>query len=99
MNAPPARLSSSLAAPIQRGERRPVRLSGHALLEDGNTADIVLVDLSYEGCGIECPVKLKKGSSIKLAIVQRGAISATVRWYKAGKAGLAYRGGAVIGLH
>lgn len=90
VNAPPKRLDSTLAAPIQRGERRPVRLSGHALLEDGTTTDIALVDLSYEGCGIECPVKLKKGEKIKLAIVQRGAINARVRWYKAGKAGLVF---------
>ena len=90
MNASAPRLSPSLAAPIKRGERRPVGLSGHAVLEDGTISDITLVDLSYEGCGIECIVKLKPGAKIKLAIVQRGAISAKVRWYKAGRAGLVF---------
>lgn len=90
VNAPSPGLSSSLAAPIQRGERRPVSLSGHAVLEDGTIFNVVLVDLSYEGCGIECPVKLKRGAGIKLAVIQRGAISARVRWYKAGKAGLVF---------
>ena len=90
MNAPPARLSPSLAAPIERGERRPVELDGHAVLEDGNTFNITLVDLSYEGCGIKCPVELKPGAAIKLAIVRRGAISARVRWYHSGRAGLTF---------
>ena len=90
MNAQPEKLGRSLAAPIERGERRPVRLPGQAILEDGTTAEIALVDLSYDGCGIECPVKLKKGEKIQLAVVQRGAISTRVRWYKAGKAGLMF---------
>ena len=84
------RLSPSLAAPIERGERRPVRLSGHAVLDDGTTFNITLVDLSYEGCGIECPIKLKRGAAIKLAVVRRGAISAKVRWCQGGRAGLVF---------
>ena len=67
-----------------------MRLPGHALLGDGTVCDISLVDLSYEGCGIECPVKLKKGAIIKIAVVQRGAINAKVQWYKSGKAGLIF---------
>ncbi len=90
MNAPQTRLSPSLAAPIERGERRPVRLTGHAVLEDGTVFNMTLVDLSYDGCGIESPVKLNRGAGIKLAVVQRGAISAKVRWYKDGKAGLMF---------
>lgn len=91
MSLPSPSLSPSLAAPIKRGERRPVSLSGHALLDDGTICDIVLVDLSYEGCGIKCSAKLKQGASIKLAVVQRGAINARVQWYKAGKAGLVFQ--------
>lgn len=90
MNAPPTRLSPSLAAPIERGERRPVRLNGHAVLEDGTVFNMTLVDLSYDGCGIECPIKLKPGAGIRLAVVQRGAISAKVRWYNGGRAGLMF---------
>jgi hypothetical protein len=86
----PGRLSPALAAPIARGERRPVRLTGHAALEDGTVFEMTLIDLSYDGCGIESPVKLKRGAGIKLAIVQRGAISAKVRWYRDGKAGLTF---------
>lgn len=90
MNAPHTSLSPALAAPIERGERRPVRLSGHAVLEDGTVFNMTLVDLSYDGCGIECPIKLKRGAGIKLAVVQRGAISAKVRWSKEGRAGLMF---------
>lgn len=67
-----------------------MKLRGHAVLEDGTISDITLVDLSYDGCGIECPAKLRPGEKIKLAVVRRGAISAQVRWYDAGKAGLVF---------
>ncbi len=33
-------------AHVERQERRPVRMHGHILLEDGTTAEAVLVDLS-----------------------------------------------------
>ena len=90
MNAPPAGLGPSLASPIERGERRPVRLNGQAVLDDGTRFNMTLVDLSYDGCGIQCPVKLKPGAGIRLAVVQRGAINARVRWYSGGKAGLMF---------
>lgn len=67
-----------------------MRLGGHAVLKDGTISNITLVDLSYDGCGIECPIKLRPGEKIKLSILRRGAISAKVRWCKGGKAGVIF---------
>lgn len=76
---------------VDRTERRPVSLSGHALLEDGTTAKIQVLDLSYDGCGIETPATLMSGESIKISVLRRGVIDAEVRWCADGKAGLVFK--------
>jgi hypothetical protein len=78
------------ANPIARRERRPVTLRGLATRGDGSTAEIYLLDLSYEGCGIETPVELDAGEAVKLSVLRRGAIDAHVRWCKDGRAGLVF---------
>lgn len=65
-------------------------MRGFALREDGSTTEILILDLSYEGCGIETPLAFAPGESIKLSVLRRGAIEATVRWCKDGKAGLVF---------
>lgn len=72
----------------RRAARRPVTLDGYALRADGTTVDIKLLDLTYEGCGIESPEELRPGEALKLSVIGRGLIDAEVRWYKDGKAGL-----------
>ena len=71
-------------------ERRQVSLRALGIRGDGTTADIRLLDLSYDGCGIESPVALRAGEPIKLSVLARGAIDAHVRWYEGGRAGLAF---------
>ena len=80
----------SSGVPVDRCERRPVRMRGYALRGDGTTHQIYVLDLSYEGCGIETPVPFEPGEEIKLSVLQRGAIEAVVRWSSNGKAGLAF---------
>ena len=76
---------------ITRRERRPVSMHGHAVLPDGTTTEILVLDLSYEGCGVEIPVEVKAGDTIMLSVLGRGAIKADVRWFAAGKAGLVFQ--------
>jgi hypothetical protein len=78
-------------AHVERQERRPVRMYGHILLEDGTTAEAVLVDLSYEGCSIETAAELRADQPVTLSVLRRGAIEATVRWAADGKAGLYFK--------
>ena len=66
-------------------------MRGHAVLPDGTTTEILLLDLSYEGCGVEIPVELEAGETIMLSVLGRGAIKADVRWYAAGRAGLVFQ--------
>lgn len=76
--------------PIERRERRPVAMRGFVALQHGVTSEILVVDLSYEGCGIEIPVELSAGQAVKLSVLRRGAVGAHVRWYRDGKAGLVF---------
>jgi len=74
----------------RRAARRPVSLDGYAIRADDTTIDIKLLDLTYEGCGIETPEELQPGEMLKLSVIGRGLIDAEVRWCKDGKAGLSF---------
>ena len=77
--------------PTPRHEkRRDVALSGFAVLEDGTTHDVSVVDLSYDGCKIEAAFTLVPGTTLKLSVLRLGCLPAQVRWSQAGKAGLSF---------
>ena len=91
MTAPAgAALSNLTTAPVARRERRPVTMIGYALRLDGSSVEVMVLDLSYEGCGIQSPIPLKPGEPLKLSVLRRGAISCQVRWYSDGNAGLVF---------
>jgi hypothetical protein len=94
MNAIPGPFEKDSArAPAERserGERRRVSLKGFIAFTNGSTSSVSVLDLSYDGCGIETPVALAVDQPIKLSVPGRGAIEATVRWYADGKAGLVF---------
>jgi len=76
--------------PVDRSERRVVAMRGYVILEDGTHHQISLLDLSYEGCGVETDAALTVGDQVKLSVLSRGAVGAEVRWVRDGKAGLAF---------
>lgn len=91
MGAEPNRAAMKLdAKPVARRERRPVSLRALAIREDRSTVEILLLDLSYDGCGIETPVEFDAGEAVKLSVLRRGAIDAHVRWCKDGRAGVVF---------
>ena len=76
--------------PADRSERRLVSMRGYVILADASHHPVQILDLSYEGCGIETTAPLEPAQQIKLSVLQRGAIDAVVRWSRDGKAGLAF---------
>ena len=76
--------------PIDRRERRPVSLRAFVVREDKSTYEALILDLSYDGCGIETPAPLRLGEAVKLSVLRRGAIASRVRWCRHGKAGLVF---------
>jgi hypothetical protein len=79
------------STPVERRERRPVSLRAIVEREEGPRHEIFVLDLSYEGCGIETPVELEPGEPISLSVLGRGVIESHVRWYKDGRAGLVFK--------
>jgi PilZ domain len=65
-------------------------LRGHVTREDGSVVDVTLIDLSYDGCGVESAVPLTAGETLALAVHRHGIISTTVRWAEGTKAGLLF---------
>jgi PilZ domain-containing protein len=91
MGAEPNQAAMKLdTKPVDRHERRPVSLRALATRQDSSTAEILLLDLSYEGCGIETSIDLRAGETIKLSVLRRGTIKAHVRWCENGRAGLIF---------
>lgn len=76
--------------PTDRRQRRAVKLRGHAVLADLRLVEIVVEDLSFEGCGIQTPTPLVAGDTIRLSLIERGLIEAQVRSYANGRAGVVF---------
>jgi hypothetical protein len=73
-----------------REDRREVEMRGYLVRANNEIVDVRVLDLSYDGCGIETVVPLVEGELVKLSVLGRGAVTATVRWYSARKAGLVF---------
>jgi len=72
-----------------RADRKPVDLRGFALAE-GVDADILVSDLSYEGCQVQSDHRFELGDRLELRIIGRGGIFAEVRWIADDRAGLRF---------
>jgi len=90
MNVIGTPIAAADASPTTRSHRRQVSMNGFALREDGTAIEIRLLDLSYDGCGVECAEVLVIGEKLKLSVLNRGGIEAEVRWQRDGKAGLLF---------
>ena len=71
---------------VERADRWPVNLRGFALSES-HDSDILVSELSYEGCQFRCDDPFSTGERIELRIIKRGAVEAEIRWADAGRAG------------
>lgn len=74
---------------VPRAERRPVTMRGFAL-STTRDSDILVDNLSYDGCRIHCDDKFSTGEVVELRVVKRGAIQAEVRWTSNGRAGVEF---------
>jgi len=70
-----------------RGLRRTVKLMGEAHWPGGRSAEVVLSNLSYDGCELSSRHSFQRGETIMLRLPDRGVIRAQIRWVRNGKAG------------
>ena len=90
MNGPAASPLAPRHQPVERDKRRAVSLRGHAVLPGGAIVEVMVEDLSYDGCKIRTATPLKPGETIRLGVLERGMIEAQVRWSSNGSAGLVF---------
>lgn len=91
MNAEPTSAAMALGQTLtQRGDRRPVNLPAYVIREDGSSSEVLLLDLSYDGCSIEVAGDLLPDERVKLSVLRRGIIDARVCWREDDKAGLVF---------
>lgn len=77
---------------IDRPSRRLVEMRGYVIRCDhgDEIVDVRILDLCYDGCGVETLSDLGEGEAVKLSILGRGAVAAKVRWMRGRKAGLMF---------
>ena len=56
----------------RREARRAVDLAGFALLDDNSTFELILTDLTYDGCQVKTDKVLEPGAKLKLSVVRLG---------------------------
>ena len=78
-------------ASIERRERRPVAMRAFIATQEGATAEALVLDLSYDGCGIETPLPLTVGQDLTLSVEGRRVVRASVRWWSDGRGGLVFQ--------
>lgn len=83
-------ISHDLNTFIPRELRREVRFKGFAWRPDGSNADVLVSDLSYQGCRIECPWPFEIGERFELVVSRLGRVPAEVRWSAPGMAGVRF---------
>jgi len=74
---------------VTRAERWPVELPGFALNETRDS-DVLISELSYEGCQFRSDDSFEAGELVELRIIKRGAVQAEVRWSDDGRAGACF---------
>jgi hypothetical protein len=72
---------------IGRREPEAVSLPGTIILRNGRSVAITVVDLSPEGCRVECEEALPIAATVQLKLGGATA-NAQVRWARPGTAGL-----------
>lgn len=76
---------------VKRDERRHIDLPALAFRADGSCVEIILANMSYEGCLLRAGLDFAVGEKIRLVLPRMGEIKALIRWTTAdGKAGASF---------
>ena len=75
---------------IKRAPRVDTRLNASLVDSDGNQADVVVIDISKEGCRLETEGMLKIGEKVQLRVPKYGNFPAQIRWAIGNQAGAVF---------
>lgn len=75
---------------IKRAPRVDTRFHASLIDSDGNKAEVVVIDISKEGCRLETEGMLKIGEKVQLQVPKYGNFPAQIRWAIGNQAGAVF---------
>ena len=75
---------------IKRAARVDTRINAQLIDSDGNHIDVVVLDLSREGCRLQSAADLAIGERIELDVPKQGKVRAQIRWALGNEAGAVF---------
>lgn len=75
---------------IKRAPRVDTRFSTKLTDSDGNTIDVVIIDLSREGCRLQTRGELRIGEKVQIEVPKHGSFPAQIRWALGNEAGAVF---------
>lgn len=75
---------------IKRAPRVDTRINASLIDSDGNQAEVVVIDISKEGCRLETEGMLKIGEKVQLQVPKYGNFPAQIRWAIGNQAGAVF---------
>ncbi len=75
---------------IKRAPREDTRFKTKLTDSDGNMVDVVVIDISREGCRLETEDTLKIGEMVQIDVPKHGTFPAQIRWALGNEAGAVF---------
>lgn len=75
---------------IKRAPRVDTRFKASLIDSDGGVVQVVVIDLSKEGCRLETDGTLKIGEMVQLQVPKYGTYPAQIRWALGNEAGAVF---------
>jgi hypothetical protein len=75
---------------IKRTPRVDTRFDTKLTDSDGNSVDVVVVDISREGCRLVTDSTLKIGENVQIDVPKHGSFAAQIRWALGNEAGAVF---------
>jgi PilZ domain-containing protein len=75
---------------VKRAPRVDTRFETRLTDSDGTMVDVVVVDISREGCRLETDGSLKIGERVEIEVPKHGCFPAQIRWALGNEAGAVF---------
>ncbi len=75
---------------IKRAPRVDTRFRTKLTDSDGSTVEVVVIDISREGCRLESEATLKIGEYVQIEVPKHGSFAAQIRWALGNEAGAVF---------
>ena len=75
---------------IKRAPRVDTKIEATLVDSDGNSHDVLVMDISREGCRLETDGTLQIGEKVRLEVPKYGSYPAQIRWALGSEAGAVF---------